>query len=709
MDRVSGGTYGDHQINILRACIRLDIDHIDSQIIDDKRLITVMEAYQNFSINYKLNIIQGCILNEDDQLTEELKVLLTYKPNDDEQRKFEMTLDKCEERIRTGAHKIIDKKSPKTVKIIKTINDSSIKNLFYLATQLVYLENEMNTNDILDILEYIDRKDNIKKHFQNIIEVKCHNFENIDTVSLLIKLIKSIKLNERENIVMMIKIFRDKLVNIQNPEEVYAFYLDVLGDPKKREVKQNGEVYTPLWLVDEMLDKLPSFIWTNKNLTFFEPAAGLSPFILKCYYRLMEGLKEEIEDEEQRRRHIIENMLFINEIQQKNVDIIKKIYQGDKYRLNIYEGDFLMLDTNYKFSVILGNPPYTNDKTNISGQGGKNLWIHFCRKSLDILIPNGFLLFIHPPLWRKPYINQTDNSIFYRQMLDKNILYIRTFNKSYVKKIMNVSTRVDYYLLQNCPYNNKTLFIDINNNDYTINLSDFPYIPNGYLTIFQKIFNKLKYHQGIKALKTTRSEKSQQLYPFIQNVTNSSFNVNEEYKKHVYQHHPKILFSDTEFPKFIFDDGLYGLTSNICCILTNNENMLKYLQSKLISFIIKYSKYSTFRTDWEIFHFIPDVDHLYNQENFLENHLYQYFQLSEEEINIIENKNKSDNEKLSIDNIEIKSTDDIEINDMTKFILNINKVKDLKELLRQYNIPRISKLRKDNMDQYKQLLIDVIK
>ena len=64
--------------------------------------------------------------------------------------------------------------------------------------------------------------------------------------------------------------------------------------------------------------------------------------------------------------------------------------------------------------------------------------------------------------------------------------------------------------------------------------------------------------------------------------------------------------------------------------------MLKYLNTKLIKFIIKNSKYSTFQTDWEIFHFIPDIQ-IYNNTDFAISKMYEYFNFTKDEIDIIEN------------------------------------------------------------------------
>jgi site-specific DNA-methyltransferase (adenine-specific) len=70
-------------------------------------------------------------------------------------------------------------------------------------------------------------------------------------------------------------------------------------------------------LINEMLDKLPKDIWKNKNLKWLDPAAGMGNFSIAIYLRLIETLKEEIKDVNERKKHILENMLYMCELNKK--------------------------------------------------------------------------------------------------------------------------------------------------------------------------------------------------------------------------------------------------------------------------------------------------------------------------------------------------------------------------------------------------------
>lgn len=72
----------------------------------------------------------------------------------------------------------------------------------------------------------------------------------------------------------------------------------------------NDEVFTPPNLVNEILDKLPSDLWRNKDAKFLDPASKSGVFLREIAVRLIEGLKEEIPDLNDRINHIFKNQLY---------------------------------------------------------------------------------------------------------------------------------------------------------------------------------------------------------------------------------------------------------------------------------------------------------------------------------------------------------------------------------------------------------------
>ena len=55
-------------------------------------------------------------------------------------------------------------------------------------------------------------------------------------------------------------------------------------------IKKNGEVFTPSWLVENMLDKLPQEVFTDKKKTFLDNSCGNGQFLYEVLKRKMEYL-----------------------------------------------------------------------------------------------------------------------------------------------------------------------------------------------------------------------------------------------------------------------------------------------------------------------------------------------------------------------------------------------------------------------------------
>ncbi len=72
----------------------------------------------------------------------------------------------------------------------------------------------------------------------------------------------------------------------------------------------NDEVFTPPNIANQMLDLLPPEIWRDKNATFLDPATKSGVFLREIAKRLMEGLKDEIPNQQKRINHIFTKQLF---------------------------------------------------------------------------------------------------------------------------------------------------------------------------------------------------------------------------------------------------------------------------------------------------------------------------------------------------------------------------------------------------------------
>ena len=195
----------------------------------------------------------------------------------------------------------------------------------------------------------------------------------------LINIIKDIinnyfdKKSNTYNITIQFKMSIQSLLD--KPKKLLELINDSLK-PKDIEKKKYGEVFTPMnFINDKMLNDLEIYwsekynenIWTNEKITFFDPAAGMGNFPIAIYYKLLKALKCKIIDKKNRKKHIINNQLYMSEINKKNCFIIKEIFNIDNSNnLNLYEGDSLKLNiknefNKKKFDIIIGNPPYNEE------------------------------------------------------------------------------------------------------------------------------------------------------------------------------------------------------------------------------------------------------------------------------------------------------------------------------------------------------------
>jgi type I restriction-modification system DNA methylase subunit len=106
--------------------------------------------------------------------------------------------------------------------------------------------------------------------------------------------------------------------------------------------KLNDEVFTPPVLIEEILDSIPLSVWSDPNKTWLDPSAGIGNFSVFVLDRLMDSLKEWEPNEELRKKHILENMLYHVEMNPESVAKLQKVLNPEgKYTLNVHCGDFL--------------------------------------------------------------------------------------------------------------------------------------------------------------------------------------------------------------------------------------------------------------------------------------------------------------------------------------------------------------------------------
>jgi len=143
---------------------------------------------------------------------------------------------------------------------------------------------------------------------------------------------------------------------------------------------------TPLSLAQEMVSKIPQEVIKNRDSKYLDPCAGTGTFLAALYERLVDYHGIGSSD------HILNNQLYAHELTATNVKILKKV--GFK---NIERVDFLNTESEMKYDVVIGNPPYNEDKSSHSSRGSKSLYIPFTEKAMKQ--SKGSVLFVVPHTW----------------------------------------------------------------------------------------------------------------------------------------------------------------------------------------------------------------------------------------------------------------------------------------------------------------------
>lgn len=393
--------------------------------------------------------------------------------------------------------------------------------------------------------------------------------------------------------------------------------ITILNQNLKIKVKEKniyGEVFTALELIYEMLDKLPKSVWKNKDLKWLDPANGIGNFPVIVYYKLMEGLELIIPDSSERSKHIIENMLYMVELNPVNCNECKKIFKmiDPKATPNIIEGDFL----NYEeqtFDIIIGNPPYNKSKKSklIGGYGGRSLWDKFVIHSIDnCLKTNGLLLFVHPPSWRKP-----EHKLWNKMTRENQIIYLKCFSQKEGKNIFNCSIPIDYYLLEKKPVYRTTIIMGQDKKQYEEDLKKWPFLPSGVLDIIKKLLLKrTKNNQVIYSRSLYGTDKkniisikdSNYKFPVMHNMTKKGYGYVYSNVDKGHYGVKKVILSSGQY-QYPYNDykGEYGM-SQICYGLeiktkSEGDKIIRAINSDVFKQILKYTKWSIFQTEWRMF------------------------------------------------------------------------------------------------------------
>jgi hypothetical protein len=262
--------------------------------------------------------------------------------------------------------------------------------------------------------------------------------------------------------------------------------------PSNTEKRLLGEVFTPLYgkpgCVEDQLNLMDESFWKRKDVKVLDPCSGVGNYSVVLVDKFMKGLVDEFPDSEERLKWILEEIIYINEYQSKNLFIYLQLFDSEnKYKMNFNKGDYLKLDIKEtfgvdKFDLICMNSPYQEELKTKQGSA-KPLYNLFIEKAIK---DSKNVISINPSRW---FAGGKGLEDFRKMMLSnknlKEIVHIDN-SKEVFGNLVDIVGGISYLLISD-EYNGDCLF-----NGNLVDLSKFDIIVNPkYYSILSKISGKV--------------------------------------------------------------------------------------------------------------------------------------------------------------------------------------------------------------------------
>ena len=421
-----------------------------------------------------------------------------------------------------------------------------------------------------------------------------------------------------------------------------------------------GEINTPFFLVNKMLDLIDDTQFSMPNKKWIDIGTGSGYFSIILYKRLFKGLEIKIKDPVERHSHIIKNMIYMTEIRKENCDLLEELFGSE---CNLLKGDFLSSDVlnkfgNIEFDFVIGNPPYNNNglkKVPSNNQSNKKedgitVWIPFIKKSIDLLKNNGQMVVIIPSIWLKE-----DKAKMYNYMFNYKIEYLNCMTNTETNKIFNkyAQTPTCYFRLIKSKNPGFITAYDKDIDEYIKwNMRENRPIPLFGYSVLKKINEFVNNTNQLLICKTNLPSKHSKFskektdifaYPCINTctLTKNKPELVIEYcnRQEAYYGIPKLVMAHKMygFP-YIDIDGIYSISNRDNYVIygkTINElqQLKAFFSTKLALYIFEATRYRMKYLEKYIFELIPDITKLEDfPELITDETLSKYFKFTENDI-----------------------------------------------------------------------------
>ncbi len=643
--------------------INIDSDLFENKTNKSKLIENLLHIWKSDPINNLKTLLRKIEENVIDLETKDQKLINQYFTSSvgDEKVNIQVQFDdESDEQLQTGKEitkqekddgddsSVADKDAEKDIQNISLTKDV----LPFIIPLSCILTIKDNKYDFTEILNIIKENPNLLEIFNDQSFVWWNKKDIIKLVEKIVE--KYVKKNSSiYNIAIQFKMSLQSLID--KPKELLEL-IDSCLKPKKIEKKKFGEVFTPMSFINnDMLRDLEEYykkkynknIFEDETLKWGDTTTGMGNFMIAIYYKLMEGLKIKFSNEKERKKHILENMLFMAEYNKKNCFIVNQIFNlNNEFKLNLYEGDSLQLDIQKefgitKFDIVIGNPPYNEE---LKSTGAKALYNKFVEYYIDKC---DLLCFVIPSRW---FSGGKGLDSFRKNMLERtDIVYIKHFDdaSAIFGSSVSIEGGVNYFLkdsnhIGDCIYNGSItkltkydVFVDGKYHSLIDKIREYNSVIDLYLGRYFGIESNDKRLKNDKTKDTIKCYVSQQK-GFEKNIEKKE--IKKEYNFW------KLITARANGGNGCFGNIFIGNcdeihTGSYISFKVSNEDeaksLLSYMKCRLPNFMLSLRKNSQDISE-STCKWIPLP--LLNKK-WTDNEVYKYFKLSEDDIKLINNTN----------------------------------------------------------------------
>jgi hypothetical protein len=384
----------------------------------------------------------------------------------------------------------------------------------------------------------------------------------------------------------------------------------------------------------------------NNPIKLVDAYVKQAEFILPSVFYLDKIYKNIKEDYIERMQFIFDNCIYaVIDNKYYNTTIYRNLIKDlidmfpevnfSNFKKHIYkynlDHEIKDMEKDMKFDIVVGNPPYQDPDNKNKAHP---IWVKILEICFNILLKeNGLIGFITPDSWMTP------SSKITKYFTNKELIWLYMDGSKY----FNVGSKITTYIIKNKNNDKNSTCIEWDDKKIDMNLFGMDFIPSDISEVSFKVLKSFSNEDKIiinsigkpwrsdDKENVSKEETSDFKYKLFHTNTESIYSK----KIHPNQNDKKIIINKTGTWKPFYSDNMGFTHINYAKIVSSEQEgflVEKYLNSKLINYYIKIMNIFGARDKYTIEN-IPTMPAKYNGKD---QDLYDYFNLTQEEIDYIE-------------------------------------------------------------------------